>query len=288
MQNLGTTLRTALVYITHLKALDERVKVGKNSRMKLLTLWSNLPTTGKNPLYSQLFLTRHILKDDPVFDDPLGSYLSNAGLLIKDHMLTLQGALNLTSDEIGCILTDAEKNLDTALLLLDNVSLLYRYRLLAEALKLPVCDLITLKGLSGLDPFKIQLAPITSLQQDYPFKQTLRFIEIVEEVKDRGFSVEDPDYLLCHHFDPVGKYSSKSDAIMALIKTLASEIRRIQDEHSVPADSNSITDDWLRQKLALMLPSDVADKFLSILTGTAENEVFLVNPTEKLDPKAIS
>ena len=58
-------LKTALIYLAHLKALDEKLRVGKQSRLKLLTLWSDLATTGKKPLYAQLFLTRSVLKSDP-------------------------------------------------------------------------------------------------------------------------------------------------------------------------------------------------------------------------------
>ena len=210
-------VRTALIYLAHLKTLDERLKVGKHSRFKLLTLWSDMATTGKNPLYAQLFLTRSVLKSDPVFDHPLGQYLSAAGIaavaqsrrhrvrlvniapadkidpaafagepkvelsydesqrvqhlvfegvlsdvekaalaalsaspalpplldavqrkahefsLIKGHVLSLQGALGLTADEIRRILEDGGKSLDAAELSLPNVSLLYRYGLLAKA-----------------------------------------------------------------------------------------------------------------------------------------------------------
>src|SRR5262249_41970640 len=55
---LGKALKTAVIYLAHIKALDQKVKIGKSSLLKLLTLWSNLPTTGKNPLYAQLFLTQ--------------------------------------------------------------------------------------------------------------------------------------------------------------------------------------------------------------------------------------
>ena len=58
--------------------------------------------------------------------------------LLKGHLLALQGALGLTADEISRILKDAEKSLDTAALSLPNVSLLYRYGLLAKALQLSV------------------------------------------------------------------------------------------------------------------------------------------------------
>lgn len=68
-------LKTALIYLAHLKTLDDKIKIGKQSRLKLLTLWSNIATTGKQPLYAQLFLGAGMLKADPVFDHPLSNYL---------------------------------------------------------------------------------------------------------------------------------------------------------------------------------------------------------------------
>jgi hypothetical protein len=287
-QNLGTALKTSLVYIAHLKALDERVKIGKNSRLKLLTIWSNLSTTGKNPLYAQLFLTRSMLKNDPVFDDPLGNYLPKADVLIKDHLLALQAALNLTSSEIEQILRDVQKNLDSAPLTLETASLLYRYGLLAKGLKLPVIDLITLKGLLGLDPFEpLKSSPLATLtDDDHPFTKTLRFTEVVEKVKESGFTVEDLNFLLYHRFDPVGKYRSKSDVILALMKTLAAEIRRIHAEHAIPDATNATTDDFLRQKLALVLSADVLNMFFGFWKDTVEFSAKReqVEEEQKLDP----
>jgi hypothetical protein len=75
-------LETALIYLAHLKAMDEKVHVGKQGRLKLMTLWSDIALTGKKPLYAQLFLTRSVLKSDDVFDDPLGEYLSSDRIAI--------------------------------------------------------------------------------------------------------------------------------------------------------------------------------------------------------------
>ena len=61
---------------------------------------------------------------------------------IEPDLAALQGALGLTSDEIGRILDDDGKALDTADLTVRNVSLLYRYGLLAKALSLSVRELI--------------------------------------------------------------------------------------------------------------------------------------------------
>ncbi len=349
-------LKTALIYLAHLKTLNERVSVGKQSRLKLMTLWTDIATTGKNSLYAQLFLTRSILKSDDVFDHPLGRYLAvteiatmaqarkhkvqlenvapankidpalfaaesklelayddlqevqyltyqgvlsdaeKAGLkarlpastvlstlldavqlkaqefsLVKGHLLALQGALGLTADEIRRILEDAGKSIDTAELSLAHVSLLYRYGLLAKALKLSIRELIALKQLSGLDPFRsIQVNPLTQLNDDYPFTQTLRFVEVAETVKESGLTIEDLDYLLRHRFDETGKYRPNRESTLALLKTLAEAIRAIRIEHAIPDDPGGMSDEVLRQKLGLVFPPDVVERFLSMMAGTAE------------------
>lgn len=240
-------LKSVLIYLAHLKSLNEKVSIGKQSLIKLITLWSDIPTTGKNSLYSQLFLGSSMRKNSQVFDHPLGQYLS-ADIYIKDHILTLQGALGLTADEIKLILKDAKNSLDIAKLSLPNVSLLYRYGLLAKALKLSVSELITLKQLSGLDPFK-QLYPeplvdtpvgvipeIKAINFDYPFSHTLRFVEVVEKVEQSGLKIEDLEYLLLHRFDETGKYRPNRERILALLKTLAEGIHNIRKEHAVPED----------------------------------------------------
>ena len=254
-------LKTALIYLAHLKALDEKVRVGTQSRIKLPTLWADIPTTGKKPLYAQLFLTRSVLKTSPVFDHPLGQYLSAAGVNLKDHVLALQGALGLTADEISRILEDAGMSFDAAELSLPNVSLLYRYGLLAKSLKLSVGGLIALKQLSGLDPFTQLhpepladtpagvIPPKKAIEFDYPFSQTLRFVEVAEEVKDSGLKIEDLEYLLRHRFDETGKYRPNPEGTLALLKTLAEGIRAIRAEHAVPDDPGAMSDEVLRQKL---------------------------------------
>ncbi len=275
-------LKTALIYLAHLKTLDEKLGVGKQGRIKLLTLWSNLPITGKTPLYAQLFLSRAVLKSDPVFDDPRGRYLSGALLKLKDHVFAVQGALGLSTGEIEHVLQDAGQSLATADLSLPNLSLLYRYRLLARALKLSVRELVALKGLSGLDPFAPLLpGPLAdtapgvmpakkAVELDHPFSQTLRFVEIAQQAKDSGLKIEDLDYLLRHRIDDTRKNRPNPDATLALLKTLADGIRAIRLEHAVPDDPSAMSDDVLRQKLGLVLAPDVVGRFVGMLSGTAE------------------
>lgn len=264
-------LKTALIYLAHLNALDKKVRVGKQSLLKLLTLWSDLATTGEKPLYAQLFLTRSVLQSAPVFDHPLGQYLTDPAVELKDHVLAVQGALGLTASEIARILEDNGQSLDSAKLSLPTVSLLYRYGLLAEALKLPVRELIALKQLSGLDPFKpLHPDPLATIEEDHPFSQTLRFVDISEEVKKSGLTIEDLDYLLRHRYDETGTYRPDREATLALLKTLAEGVRAIRAEHAVPDDPGALSEEVLRQKLGLALPPDVVERFLAMMNGTAE------------------
>lgn len=284
-------LKTALIYLAHLKSLESHLRAGRNARLKLLTLWTPLPVTGANPLYTQLFLTRSALKTDAVFDHPLGQYLTQAGLLIKDHLLALQSALGLTADEVDRILKEDGQQTATAPLTLGNVSLLYRYGLLAKALKLSVADLIALKQLSGLDPFKpLGAEPLAQLEDDHPFTQSLRFVEVAAMVRDSGLNAADLDYLLRHRFDPAGKYRPGAEAMLTLTKSLAEGIRNIRVEHAAPADPGAMSDDALRQKLGLALPPDVVEKLFAMMAGTVEFTATLsgVAPAGKLDPAAFA
>jgi len=313
--NILTAMKTALVYLAHLKALDERLKLGKGGRLKLLNLWADLPTNGQKPLYDELFLSRSVLKDDPVFDHPLGRYLHYFNLISREfelfhwnalnpekaedgnvslyrHLPTVQSALSLTSEEIGLILADAknidleqaQENLRNEPLTLTNLSTLYRYGLLAKALKLSIQEFIGLKRLSGLDPFKpLSRSPLTRLDEDYPFNQTLQFVEVADKINESSFGIEDLEYLLRHRFNPVGKYRTNVEVPLDLIRTLAFELRRIQAEHAVPDDPSAFTDELLQQKLALIMPPDVVETFLAMWTGTIEYKA-VCTASSPLDP----
>ena len=106
--------------------------------------------------------------------------------------------------------------------------------------------------------------------EDHPFSQTLRFVEMAEEVKDSGLKIEDLEYLLRHRFDETGKYRPNREGTLALLKTLAEGIRAIRAEHAVPDDPGALSEEVLRQKLGLALPPDVVERFLAMMNGTAE------------------
>ena len=279
-------VQTALVYLAHLKSLSGSLQEGPYGLTGLLPLFTRQlldPTkntspitaliTGENALFAQIFFKPGILQNDPIFDDPTGLYLLEAPAstsLISQHLVSLQGALGLTAGDVSLILADANLNPATAALTLGNVFTLYAYGLLADGLQISVKELIALKALSGLNPFTAPSAGTLSVLGDDPvWNQTLLFVKQAGVVQGSGFTVEDLHYLLRQELlDPVGKYSPDDAALMQQIRALAVQLDTLQSQNAIPSDPMTFTDDVLRQKLALVFPADVSQKFIAMWTGT--------------------
>ena len=274
-------LETALIYLAHLKTLDDMVKVGKPSRARLLTLWTDIPTAGANSLYAQLFLTRSVLKTDKIFDHPHGDYLNPDWVakqgegkpadfvLINGHLPAIQAALALTADEVTEILEDAKLPVEEAKLTIRNLSVLHRYGMLAKALRISTHDLITLKALSGTNPFTaLEAAPLEKLDSDHPYKETIDFVNTAEKVKQSGFSIADLDFLLRRRYDDAGPRRPDRPAALASLVALADGIRAIRQQHALPADTEAITEEFLQQKLGLLLTPVHTNTALSMLRGS--------------------
>jgi hypothetical protein len=165
------------------------------------------------------------------------------------------------------------KTLGTTKLLLADVSLLHRHALLARLLKLSIDELLVLIRLSGLEPFRPHhRGHLTQLDQDHPFTQTLAFVELVSEVRASGIDVATVDFLMRHRFDEAGELRPDRDGQRALLRTLAQGVRAIRAEHALPADGAAFTNEEMRRKLGLALPSPVADALLAMLAGTQAPE----------------
>ena len=264
--------KTALAYLAHLDDLNTRLAPA-SGRSALLPLWSDLPTRGADPLYAQLFLTASVLNNDFALDDPNGNFpcpasdLAAAQRTLASHGAAIQGALGLSADDIGAILEDA-KVAAPAALTLANLSLCYRYSLLARRLDIPVADLTALRKMSGLTPFQLLPATaITLLKDDVPSQQTLAFVKQVGAVQDFGFTVEDLRYLLRHDFDPVGTYQSDPNALIALIQSVAGGLAQIAAQNAVPADLASEAESLIDQRLSAAVPSGILRTLFGHLTN---------------------
>jgi hypothetical protein len=114
----------------------------KISVTRLLPLWGDISTRGKNPLYHQLCLTPLSLQTgDKIFlPDSQGRFLEATGP-IKNHTFALQAVLNIDDDGLAALrnTTGLDKSRDE--LTISNLSTLYRYRVLSDLLNIEPEDL---------------------------------------------------------------------------------------------------------------------------------------------------
>lgn len=250
---LGDALRTALPRLAHIRELARRFGTPDARRSDLVTLWSDLPTVGRNCAYARLFLTPRGGRPDPVFDDPAGDYLDgSAPRRLAAHRPAVEAALGMTAADVDAVLAAACGDPADAWLTLGTVSLLYRHALAAKALRLTIRDLITLRALSGVDPF------------GDPLSGTLAFCDLVDDLKAAGTTVAELDYLVRHSFDPLGPHRTDEAAVLRLAVDVADGLRRISAEHAVAADAGTLTDDIVARELGLVLGADDAATALAM------------------------
>ncbi len=290
--------KTALVYVAHLDDLNGALNPGLG-RASLLPLWSALPVQGVNPLYAQLFLTPSVLNGDVLFDDPAGQFPGTVTDTLAAHQATVQGVLGLSADDIAAILSDAAGSVTTVNVVvngqnvavpgftLTNLSICYRYALLSTCLQLSVPDLVALKAMSGLDPFHALTGnPLAVLTDNVLFNQTLAFVKLVEAIQASGFTVEDVKFLLRHQFDPVGKYQSDPNALIALLQSMAAGLKQIRTKNAVPADLAGQSSDLIEQRLSTLFPAQIIQSLFALLTNrqTYRASQTGVSPVNAIDP----
>ncbi|HLJ88497.1 MAG TPA: neuraminidase-like domain-containing protein [Candidatus Angelobacter sp.] len=280
----GNAWKTALVYLAHLDDLNTRLNPALG-RSALLPFWQGLPAQGEEPLYAQLFLTAGVLNKDFVFDDPNGVFPAPSGDLTADqrnlaaHSAAIQGVLGLSATDLTAILADAGIA-SPATFSLDNLSLCYRYSMLAQCLQMPLPDLIALKGMSGLNPFQpIAAAPLQKLSDDILLNQTLAFVKQWAVIQNSGFSIEDLKYLLRHQFDPVGKYQGDPNARIALVQSVAEGLTEIQKQYAVPASLMTQPETLIDQSLSGLIPAPILKSLFAQLSNSQTYTVSTASAT---------
>jgi len=290
--------KTALVYVAHLDELNDALSP-MLGRASLLPLWSALPVQGVNPLYAQLFLAPGVLNGDMLFDDPAGLFPGAVTDTLEAHQAAMQGILGLSADDVAAIISDAAgaittvnvvvsgQNVAVPSFTLTNLSICYRYASLSTCLQLSVPDLLALKEMSGLDPFRAPTGnSLAVLNDDVLFNQTLAFVKLVKAIQASGFLVEDVKFLLRHQFDPVGKYQSDPNALITLLQSMATGLKQIRMKNSVPADLAGQSSDLIEQKLSMLFPAQIIQALFALLTNrqTYRASQAGVAPANALDP----
>lgn len=245
--------------------------------VKLLSFWSHISTAGEKSLYQRLFLTHNILGIDKIFKaDDRGNYLT-ADAKLLDHSPAVMAALNLSADDIQAIklATGMEDKLT-----LDNLSKLYKHRLLSKALGLRIPAFVAVLPLFG------------KVFQDA--HATFEFIERWAKMEDAGFTHQQLNYIINGVDDEKKPFAPSQKAILQLAKTLYDGLNAIEEAHKDLQADGSITDSKLqkiniqnqantelvRTKTSLLFETGTVEKIIGTLEGT---NVFTANAPKNLD-----
>jgi len=250
--------------------------------IRLLAFWADISIAGEKPLYSKLFLTHNLLGIDKVFKpDAHGNYLTQAAK-ITEHLPVLMAALRLKADDITAILAFPFLKLTDALTL-RNVTVLYRYSLLAKILHVRIPELAEVIALFG-NPFKSAY-------------HALDFLTLWGRMEDAGFTFRQMNYLIVGHDDSLRPLAPAKKTILQISKTLYDGLNVIdRDHHDVKPDLMDIqaraleegvpyqtliasilhdedkkeqaTAELIRTKAGLLYEQAVVEQILGLLEGT--------------------
>lgn len=219
----------------------------KTPLVQLLSLWANIDTHGDDSLYVKLFLNKAARDIDEAFQPKL--YGTND---ITDHISTLLAAFRISAADLDLIRYDAELAAEDAKLTLENVSKIYRYTVLAKAMRWKIEDLITFKTLSGQEPFQTP-------------DNTAYFISLAQNISNSAFSLAQLNYIYRHVSEPPTGLAPQRDNLLLLVKNLRSGLVQIAEENVLIPDS---TGDFTREKLAMLFEGDIADRTVQMVLDT--------------------
>ncbi|MER2511874.1 MAG: neuraminidase-like domain-containing protein [Nitrosomonas ureae] len=245
--------------------------------IKLLSFWTVISTAGEKSLYQRLFLTHNVLGIDKVFKvDSRGNYLSRNAKL-SEHIPVVMAALNLSADDIQLI-KDTVPLEDK--LTLDNLSLLYRYRLLAKVLGLRIPAFVGVLPLFG------------NIFADA--HATLEFMKRWSKMEDAGFSYQQLNYIIKNVDNEKKPFAPTQKEILQLSKALYDGLNAIDEAHKDLVADPAITDavlkkiniqeqatsTFIRTKASLLFETSIVEKIIGFLEGT---NVFTTNAPKNLD-----
>ena len=144
-------------------------------------------------------------------------------------------------------------------LTLANLSTLYRYALLAQALNISVPDLIGLKALTGLNPFTPNATtPVTA--------PLVQFVKAAQMVAASNFSIAQLNYLYRAQPDAVDNLPPLPATAKQLLAGLAAGLQKIAAANAFAPDPKGVA---LRKKLAAQLPANAVQPAMDLITGSA-------------------
>jgi hypothetical protein len=254
---------------------------------ELSVLWGNIDTYGNKSLYKKLFLNRAAQEIDEAFKaDAWGDYLQrevdeNGPITLAKHQSAILAAFRMTEEDLAAVLQTAVVidngnpraiNIDTDTLNLQNLSAIYRYVVLAKALKMRVIDLCKLIRLFNASPFSIWDSQQKKYMNISP-ADTCEFYKLASSTKTAGFKSSVLDYIFSGILPADSKLGIDKDETLQTAKAIRDAFAAIEQEHPETAES-PLTSETLAAKLALTFQPGIVKQFMGLLEFASTCTVF--------------
>lgn len=227
--------------------------------VEMLSWWSAISRavisedSSEVSFYESLFLNNSILNpvDEAFALNQNRSDLANAGTAaIGDHKAAILAALTLTEADFSLVL-EQEGISDTDGLTLALLSQLFRTVSLARSLNLSIPDFLSIRQLTGRDPFANPQA-------------ALDFAAQAEAIAASDFSVAELDYLLRHVYTETSGIAPIESSITLLLDGLGTALQAITAENAFVSDP---TGSFTANRLSLLLTAEEVQIAMRLLAG---------------------
>ncbi len=248
---------------------------------QLAALWGAIDTYGTKSLYRKLFLNKAVQPLDEAFAaDTWGNYLQDETAVLADHQSTMLAAFRLREEDLTAILQVATVidgvaarplDLTTDKLTIANLSTIYRYAVLAKALKLKVPDLrklITLFGFSPFSTWDLAAQAFTGIAPEL----TYEFCKLVGAAKEAGFKAPVLEYILQGTLPAESTIGLSQEKALQTARAIRAAFAAIELSHPETPPS-PLTAEALTGKLSLTFQPAVVSSLMAILDGSAPFEV---------------
>jgi hypothetical protein len=227
---------------------------------QLAVLWGNIDTYGNKSLYKKLFLNKAVQQIDQAFvADPQGNYLvkeldNGEKITLAMHQSTILAGFRISEEELNTILVIAEVSIED-FLNLQKLSAIYRYVILAKALKLSVIDLSKLVALFESKPFN---SP----------KDTYEFYKLATSTKTPKFKPAVLEYIFEDDLPVDSKLDLGKDRVLQTAKSIRSDFAIIEQNHPQIPDA-TLTSEIVVAKLSVSFQPEIVSRFMEIVEGAA-------------------
>ncbi len=253
---------------------------------QLAVLWGNIDTYGNKSLYKKLFLNKAVQQIDEAFKaDVWGNYLkqeqdgNGEPITLARHQSTLLAAFRIRSEDLEAIVETArvidggnprKLAMSTDILNIQNISSIYRYVIMAKAVKMRVTDLCSLINRFNITPFSIwdiQEGKFTSISP----KNTYEFYKLATSCKAAGFKAQQLEYILNGNLPADSKLGLDRDKILQTVQTIRNSFAVIEQEHSQAPDMQ-LNSEILSAKLSLTFQPEKVSRLMGIIEASASFE----------------